>query len=277
MQFILYFFFSFHFFKCFNNIFNIKCRIFGYDTGYSLCWGCSSAFFICSYDAKYKCYKNKRGPVKICSFWGATYISFCWRIICYFSGENLGFVTPKIDIEELFQNGNSNTKAIGLYLYTDYFIIFQMSAYVLLVAMIGAIVLAYKDKRFIKSQNVYIQNTVRKEDLIKLVDSKKNNTKIMGASNFLILSSIVFSIGLLGIFVNRKNMIIILMSIELMLLAVNINFVGFSYIYKDLSGQLFSMFILVVAAEAAVGLAILTIFFKNKGTITVDKISKMKG
>ena len=100
----------------------------------------------------------------------------------------------------------------------------------------------------------------------------------MGASNFLILSSIVFSIGLLGIFVNRKNMIIILMSIELMLLAVNINFVGFSYIYKDLSGQLFSMFILVVAAaEAAVGLAILTIFLKIKGTITVDKISKMKG
>ena len=88
----------------------------------------------------------------------------------------------------------------------------------------------------------------------------------MGASNFLILSSIVFSIGLLGIFVNRKNMIIILMSIELMLLAVNINFVGFSYIYKDLSGQLFSMFILVVAAaEAAVGLTILTIFLKIRG------------
>ena len=96
--------------------------------------------------------------------------------------------------------------------------------------------------------------------------------------HFLILSTSVFAIGFLGIFVNRKNMIIILMSIELMLLAVNINFVGFSYVYKDLSGQLFSMFILVVAAaEAAVGLAILTIFFKNKGTITVDKISKMKG
>ena len=100
----------------------------------------------------------------------------------------------------------------------------------------------------------------------------------MGTSNFLILSSIVFAIGLLGIFVNRKNMIIILMSIELMLLAVNINFVGFSYVYNDLSGQIFSMFILVVAAaEAAVGLAILTIFFKNKGTISVDQISKMKG
>ena len=100
----------------------------------------------------------------------------------------------------------------------------------------------------------------------------------MNISSYLILSSIIFSIGLLGIFVNRKNMIVILMSIELMLLAVNINFVGFSYIFNDLSGQIFSMFILVVAAaEAAVGLAILTIFFKNKGTISVDKISKMKG
>ena len=172
MQFILYFF-SFHFFKCFNNIFNIKCRIFGYDIGYSLCWGCGSAFFICSYDAKYKCYKNKEGLLKYVPFGVLLTLVFVGELYVIFQGENLGFVTPKIDIEELFQNGNSNTKAIGLYLYTDYFIIFQMSAYVLLVAMIGAIVLAYKDKRFIKSQNVYIQNTVRKEDLIKLVDSKK--------------------------------------------------------------------------------------------------------
>lgn len=96
--------------------------------------------------------------------------------------------------------------------------------------------------------------------------------------NYLILSSIIFSIGLLGVFINRKNIITILMSIELMLLAVNINFIGFSYHLNDLSGQIFSMFILVVAAaEAAVGLAILTVFFKNKGTISVDKINKMKG
>ena len=96
--------------------------------------------------------------------------------------------------------------------------------------------------------------------------------------NYLILSSIIFSIGLLGIFINRKNMITILMSIELMLLGVNINFIGFSFHLNDLSGQIFAMFILVVAAaEAAVGLAILTVFFKNKGTISVDKINQMKG
>mgnify|MGYP001215786326 FL=1 len=95
---------------------------------------------------------------------------------------------------------------------------------------------------------------------------------------YLILSSIIFSIGLLGIFINRKNIITILMSIELMLLAVNINFVGFSSHLNDLSGQIFSLFILVVAAaEAAVGLAILTIFFKRSGSISVEEINKMRG
>ena len=95
---------------------------------------------------------------------------------------------------------------------------------------------------------------------------------------YLFLSSVIFSIGLLGIFINKKNVITILMSIELMLLSVNINFIGFSYHLNDLTGQIFSLFILVVAAaEAAVGLAILTIFFKKSGSISVEKINKMKG
>ena len=82
--------------------------------------------------------------------------------------------------------------------------------------------------------------------------------------HFLVLSTCVFSIGFLGIFINRKNIITILMSIELMLLSANINFIGFSYLLNDLSGQIFSLFILVVAAaEAAIGLAILTIFLKK--------------
>tara|TARA_B100000524_G_scaffold113647_1_gene55375 strand:+ start:128 stop:430 length:303 start_codon:yes stop_codon:yes gene_type:complete len=95
---------------------------------------------------------------------------------------------------------------------------------------------------------------------------------------YLFLSSVIFSIGLLGIFINKKNVITILMSIELMLLSVNINFIGFSFHLNDLTGQIFSLFILVVAAaEAAVGLAILTIFFKKSGSISVEKINKMKG
>ena len=96
--------------------------------------------------------------------------------------------------------------------------------------------------------------------------------------NYFVLSSIVFSIGFLGIFINRKNIISILMSIELMLLAANINFVGFSYVLDDLYGQIFALFVLVVAAaEAAIGLAILIIFFNKSGTISVDFINKLKG
>lgn len=96
--------------------------------------------------------------------------------------------------------------------------------------------------------------------------------------NYFALSSIVFSIGFLGIFINRKNIISILMSIELMLLAANINFVGFSNVLDDLYGQIFALFVLVVAAaEAAIGLAILIIFFNKSGTISVDFINKLKG
>ncbi len=100
----------------------------------------------------------------------------------------------------------------------------------------------------------------------------------MNTEHFLIISTILFSIGFFGIFINRKNIITILMSIELMLLSANINFVVFSNILNDLFGQIFALFVLVVAAaEAAIGLAILTTFFKKSGSISVDIISKMKG
>ena len=100
----------------------------------------------------------------------------------------------------------------------------------------------------------------------------------IGLSHYLILASLLFTIGVFGIFLNRKNVIIILMSIELMLLSVNINFVAFSSYLHDLAGQVFAMFILTVAAaEAAIGLAILVVFFRNRGTIAVEDISEMKG
>ena len=96
--------------------------------------------------------------------------------------------------------------------------------------------------------------------------------------HFLFLGSILFTIGVLGIFLNKKNIIIILMSIELILLAVNINFIAFSSYSNDIQGQVFAMFILTVAAaEAAIGLAILVVFFRNLGTISVEKINKLKG
>ncbi|HAT51993.1 MAG: NADH-quinone oxidoreductase subunit NuoK [Betaproteobacteria bacterium] len=97
-------------------------------------------------------------------------------------------------------------------------------------------------------------------------------------SHYLVLGAILFSISIAGIFLNRKNIIIILMSIELMLLAVNINFVAFSHYLGDLSGQVFVFFILTVAAaEAAIGLAILVVLFRNLKTINVDDIGAMKG
>jgi NADH-quinone oxidoreductase subunit K len=100
----------------------------------------------------------------------------------------------------------------------------------------------------------------------------------IGLTHYLVLASILFTIGIFGIFLNRKNVIVILMSIELMLLAVNINFVAFSVFRGDLIGQIFSMFVLTVAAaEAAIGLAILVVFFRNRGTIAVEDISTLKG
>ena len=97
-------------------------------------------------------------------------------------------------------------------------------------------------------------------------------------NHFIILSSLLFCIGLGGIFINRKNIISLLMSIELMLLAININFVASSSFLHDLVGQVFAIFVLTVAgAEAAVGLAILVIYFNNNGDIEVKNISSMKG
>ena len=100
----------------------------------------------------------------------------------------------------------------------------------------------------------------------------------IGLGHYLTVAAILFTLGIFGIFLNRKNVIIILMSIELMLLAVNINFVAFSSEMNDLVGQVFAVFILTVAAaEAAIGLAILVIYFRNRGTIAVEDINMMKG
>lgn len=100
----------------------------------------------------------------------------------------------------------------------------------------------------------------------------------IGLSHFLVVAAILFTIGVLGIFINRKNVIVILMSIELMLLAVNINFVAFSVFQGNLVGQVFTMIVLTVAAaEAAIGLAILVVYFRNRGSIAVEDIHLMKG
>jgi len=100
----------------------------------------------------------------------------------------------------------------------------------------------------------------------------------IGLSHYLAVAAILFTIGVFGIFVNRKNIIVILMSVELILLAVNINLVAFSAFLGDLVGQVFALFVLTVAAaEASIGLAILVVFFRNRGSIAVEDVNVMRG
>ena len=100
----------------------------------------------------------------------------------------------------------------------------------------------------------------------------------IGLGHYLTVGAIIFVIGVFGIFLNRKNIITILMSVELILLSVNLNLVAFSAFLNDLAGQVFALFILTVAAaEAAIGLAILVVFFRNRGSIAVEDVSTMKG
>ena len=101
---------------------------------------------------------------------------------------------------------------------------------------------------------------------------------MIGLTHYLVVAAILFALGVLGIIANRKNLIVMLMAIELILLAVNLNFVAFSAYLHDLVGQVFAMFVLTVAAgEAAIGLAILVIYFRGRGTISVDDVNRMKG
>ncbi|MFM1816590.1 MAG: NADH-quinone oxidoreductase subunit [Pseudomonadota bacterium] len=100
----------------------------------------------------------------------------------------------------------------------------------------------------------------------------------IGLGHYLTVAACLFTLGVFGIFLNRKNVIVILMSVELMLLAVNVNLVAFAYFLGDLTGQVFALFVLTVAAaEAAIGLAIIVVYFRNKGSIAVEDVNLMKG
>ena len=102
--------------------------------------------------------------------------------------------------------------------------------------------------------------------------------EVIGLEHYLILSALIFSIGITGLFMNRKNLITVLMSIELMMFAININFVAFSVYLQELSGQIFSIIVLAVAAaETSIGLAIIVIYFRNKASLQLKEISQMKG
>ena len=175
--------------------------------------------------------------------------------------------------------GTTNTEALGQVLYTRYVYYFQASG-IVLVAMIGAIVLTLRHKPNIKRQNIADQVARTKATAIEVVKVRSGAGAVMtiGLGHYLTVAAILFTLGIFGIFLNRKNVIIILMSIELILLAVNINLVAFSTFLGDLVGQVFALLVLTVAAaEAAIGLAILVAYFRNRGSIAVEDINLMKG
>ena len=178
-------------------------------------------------------------------------------------------------------DGVTNTEALGRILYTQYIYYFQAAGLVLLVAMIGAIVLTLRHKEGIKRQSVASQvarSPATAIEIRKVKPGQGISAMEIGLSHYLTVAAILFTIGIFGIFLNRKNVIVILMSIELMLLAVNINLVAFSAALHDLVGQIFALLVLTVAAgEAAIGLAILVSYYRNRGSIAVEDINLMKG
>ena len=175
----------------------------------------------------------------------------------------------------------TNTEAIGLVLYTRYLYFFQAAGLVLLVAMIGAIVLTLRHKEGVKRQDIGTQVARDPASAIEIRQVRPGQgllTMTIGLGHYLSVAAILFTLGIFGIFLNRKNVIIILMSIELILLSVNINLVAFSSFLGDIVGQVFALLVLTVAAaEAAIGLAILVVYYRNRGSIAVEDMNLMKG
>ena len=202
----------------------------------------------------------------------------------------------------------SNTGLIGKVIYTDYIFAFEIAGLILLVAIIAAISLTIREKKDNKRQKIGDQVKVRASDRVRIVKMKSENgsarrddqssrdrqcrcghgrqqrlsgkerRKMLSLAHYLVLGAILFAISIVGIFLNRRNVIIILMAIELMLLAVNTNFVAFSHYLGDVHGQIFVFFVLTVAAaEAAIGLAILVTLFRSLDTINVEDLDQLKG
>ena len=177
----------------------------------------------------------------------------------------------------------SNTQALGLVLYTRYVYYFQAAGIILLVAMIGAIVLTLQHKPNVRRQNIADQVARSRASRDRgrqgeVGAGASGAVMTIGLGHYLSVAAILFTLGIFGIFLNRKNVIVILMSIELILLAVNINLVAFSSFLGDIVGQVYALIVLTVAAaEAAIGLAILVAYFRNRGSIAVEDINLMKG
>ena len=171
-------------------------------------------------------------------------------------------------------------KVLGNLLYTDYLLPFELAGVILLVAMVAAIGLTFRGPSNQKSQKPAEQIRITKQDRLTCAQNaiSQRRSIMIGLSHYLTLAAILFSIGVAGIYINRKNVIILLMCIELILLAVNTNFVAFSHFLQNQAGEVFVFFILTVAAaESAIGLAILVILFRKRRTINVEALDSLKG
>ena len=174
--------------------------------------------------------------------------------------------------------GHSNTQALGHLLYTQYLYPFEIAAVILLVAIVAAITLTMRERPGQKVQDIGKQVAVRAQGSRAHRQDGRGGQAMIPLSHVLLLSGILFSLSVAGIFINRKNVLLLLMCIELMLLSVNFNFIAFSHHLGDLSGQVFVFFILTVAAaESAIGLAILVVLFRERRSINVEDLDAMRG
>jgi NADH-quinone oxidoreductase subunit J len=181
----------------------------------------------------------------------------------------------------------TNAEVIGRVLYTDYVLLFQAAGMVLLVSMIGAIVLTLRHRAGVRRQSIAGQVGRKRADAVSIVTGVKSGSgrRSGSACRMNVVWKAIWRrapscsrSACSGVFVNRKNIIVILMSIELILLAVNINLVAFSAYLNNVEGQIFALLVLTVAAaEAAIGLAILVTFFRNRGDINVEAAGQLKG
>ncbi len=183
----------------------------------------------------------------------------------------------------------SNTQALGRLMYTEYLFPIEVAAVILLVAMIAAIALTLRKRKDAKTPDITGQAAGTCPGPFDLgahagnpgcgdARTRGGDQMTLTLGHFLTLGAMLFAISVIGIFLNRKNLIVLLMAIEMMLLSVNMNFVAFSHYLGDMHGQLFVFFILTVAAaEAAIGLAILVLLFRNKSNINAEDLNILKG
>ena len=191
--------------------------------------------------------------------------------------KSLGGAAPEATASVAVE-GYSNTQALGELLYTKYLYPFELAAVLLLVAIVAAIALTMRHRTGLKAAGRRRPGFGPRQGPRPRREDAGGDRTMIPLQSVLLLAGVLFALSVAGIFLNRKNVILLLMCIELMLLAVNFNFVAFAHQLGDLHGQVFVFFIMTVAAaESAIGLAILVVLFRERSSIDVEELDTMKG